>query len=286
MSIASRLKVSPALIGLTIIAAGTSAPELMTSIIASLKGTTDIAIGNVVGSNIFNTLAILGFAGLLKTIKIDKDMLKFDVPALILFSLIFYAFAFDKVIARYEGVLFFLIFVAFSIVAFKRSHLEEINTEELITLKNWSTDIIYLTLGVGALVAGAQLALMGGVSLGQIMGLSERIIGITIISIGTGLPELATSAVASYRGQNQIAVANVVGSNIMNILIVIGATSMIMPLPVNPAILSLDMIWMLAITVGLIPLFMINGFKIDKKLSVFFLGIYTLYLGVLVGLFV
>ena len=278
VSIAARLDVSPAVIGLTIIAAGTSAPELMTSILASLKGTNDIAVGNVVGSNIFNILAILGFAGLLKTNIVEKNMMKFDVPALILFSIIFLGFSYDNIIHRWEGILLLLAYIAFAYVAFKRSRLDELADEEIAILKNWPTDLTYLTLGLVALVGGAHISLIGGESLGRIFGLSERVIGITIISIGTGLPELATSAVAAYRGQNQIAVANVIGSNIINTLVVIGATSSILPLSVNPEILNFDMIWMFAVTVAIIPIFILNKYKIDKKLSFLLLSIYTVYL--------
>ncbi|MCB0415944.1 MAG: hypothetical protein KDD50_16520, partial [Bdellovibrionales bacterium] len=141
VSIAARLDVSPAVIGLTIIAAGTSAPELMTSILASLKGTNDIAVGNVVGSNIFNILAILGFAGLLKTNIVEKNMMKFDVPALILFSIIFLGFSYDNIIHRWEGILLLLAYIAFAYVAFKRSRLDELADEEIAILKNWPTDL-------------------------------------------------------------------------------------------------------------------------------------------------
>lgn len=267
VSIASRLNVPPAVIGMTIIAAGTSAPELLTSVLASLQGTPDIALGNVVGSNIFNMLAILGAASLLKPNRVSRNLVIFDLPALALVSIIFLFFIYDGELSQAEGMssLVLLAGVMYASVQIAKKFEIEAEGEEIIESDSTLKDIGWLILGIGGLIGGAHVALMGGVKLGELVGLSERIIGLTIISVGTGLPELATSAVAAYRGRDDIAVANVVGSNIMNTLAVAGGAASIRSIPANETILHFDGPFMLAITLAVIPLVWIGGRRLNRR---------------------
>ena len=288
VSLALRWKISPAVIGLTIIAAGTSAPELVTSITAALKGAPDIAFGNVVGSNIFNILAILGFASVLKANKVEKSTLKFDLPFLLLASIALILAAYNGLISRWEGGALLVAltgFLAFSFWMAKKegssSLEEEVDNSQM--LKNIWWDGGHLIVGLGALLGGAQLALMGGIQLGELFGLSERIIGITIISVGTGLPELATSAVAAYRGRNDIAVSNVIGSNIMNTLAIIGTTSLVHPMMASQKIVTSDCAWMVASTFIIFPILYLGRGYIRRPMGAFLLFTYISYIGFLIS---
>ncbi|MCB0421825.1 MAG: calcium/sodium antiporter [Bdellovibrionales bacterium] len=274
VSLATRLKVPAAVIGLTIIAAGTSAPELLTSVLASLQGTPDIALGNVVGSNIFNLLAILGAASILKPNVVSKNLVIFDLPALGFVSLLFYFFLYDGAYSQSEGMIslgVMVIIMMISIKVAKHFHLET-DEDDIIQSKSVWMDLGLLTIGLVALIGGAHIALLGGVQIGQLVGLSERVIGVTIISVGTGLPELATSAVAAYRGRDDIAVANVVGSNIMNTLAVAGGAATIKDLPAETNILNFDTPFMLVSTLAIMPLIWFGRKKIHRS-SGFILGL-------------
>ena len=284
ISIAIRVKVSPLVIGLTIVAAGTSAPELITSVLASLKGSPDIAVGNVIGSNIFNILAILGIASLVRPNLIERSLKRFEIPALIGFSLLFYLAGFDEVILRWEGALGLVISVAFLWYAVRRAKAQGAaldSEEDVDVLKNVYYDMGFLIVGMLALAGGAQLALTAGETLGRLAGLSERVIGITIISIGTGLPELATSAVAALRGRNDIAVTNVIGSNIMNTLIVVGTTAVITPINISKQLIEVDAIWMIGVTLLLAPICMKPKSTIDRYTGSSLLVVYLIYLATL-----
>lgn len=287
VSIAIRFDVKPMIIGLTIIAAGTSAPELMTSILASLKGAPDIALGNVVGSNIFNILAIVGISCLILPNQVDRSLARFELPALLIFSLALVFVCLNLVVSPIEGSVFLVALCVFLFLSIRRAKLypaqassEEDEDEDV--LKHWTLDIGYLTAGIVGLLLGANLALEGGITLGRLAGLSERIIGITIISIGTGLPELAASAMAAYRGRDDIALSNIVGSNIMNILLVIGGASLITPMQVDPSILKVDSLWMIAATVALVAAVFLSGKTIGKKTGLAFLLGYAGYIAFLV----
>ncbi|RME15673.1 MAG: sodium:calcium antiporter, partial [Bdellovibrio sp.] len=229
VSIAARLKVSAIVIGLTVVAAGTSAPELLTSFLAAFKGIDDISVGNVIGSNIFNLLVILGISALVRPFLIKQQDFKWDVVFLLTSTFFFFVFLFThREISRLEGGLFLLALSAYFLVSVglaKKGHRSEIAgelQEEIKTLRFVWQDILFLVGGSLFLIYGAQLVLSNSLVLGRFFGISERILGLTVVSVGTGLPELATSFVASLRGQSHLAAANVVGSNIINTLGVIG----------------------------------------------------------------
>lgn len=263
VSLAVRTKISPAIISLTIVAAGTSAPELITSIIAALKNQPDIAVGNVAGSNIFNILAILGLSFLIKPSKAVNQKMGFEWITLLLFTLMTFWMILDFRLAKWEGGVLLAAFV-FSIVTSiyiaKKRGFENVDDDEIEKLKYLIYDFLYLAAGLIFLMGGAHLALTGGVALGKIAGLSEKVIGITIVSVGTGLPELATSAVAAFRGRSDIAIGNVIGSNIMNTLAVLGGTAAILPLSINAQIVQID-IWVVIIAI-LLTLPVIKGFSL------------------------
>jgi cation:H+ antiporter len=289
VSLALRWKITPALIGLTVIAAGTSAPELFTSITAALKGANDIALGNVVGSNIFNLLAILGVASLIKPNRVQKHAIIVEIPFLLVASIGMIVFAYDGTIGRIEGAILVIALAGFLYYSFIKAENEDVNidgADEIASnflLANVYWDIGHLFVGFAALLGGAQLALVGGIELSTIFGLSERIIGVTIISVGTGLPELATSAVAAFRGRNDIAVSNVIGSNLMNTLAVIGTTSLIRPMPASEKIITSDCVWMVAALFMVFPIFYLGRGRIGRPMGIFLLFGYISYLGFLIS---
>ena len=281
VSISARTKIDAATIGLTVIAAGTSAPELVTSLLAAFKGAPDIAVGNVVGSNIFNILAIIGIASLIKPNKVAPSAVKIELPFLIFTALLMYAFGLNNLYSRVDGIIMILALAAFIIYSLRKAKQRGMSAadidEEIEILKSGWHDIGYLVLGFVGLLGGADLALRGGIQIGELAGLSERVIGITIISVGTGLPELVTSAVAAYKGRDDIAVANVLGSNMMNTMAIIGATSVTKPIPVSEKILEYDFFWMIGATVILMPIFLIFKRKIGRTVGAFLLIIYLGY---------
>jgi cation:H+ antiporter len=200
---------------------------------------------------------------------------------LLVFTLGFYYIARDLKISPTEGALSLLaltLLFGFSIVRSQRMGYEAPLDEPIKVLKNWVWDLWYLVAGVAALMGGSHLALQGGISLGEIIGLSERVIGITIISAGTGLPELATSAVAAYRGRDDIAVANVIGSNIMNTLGILGVASLFYPISVSEEMVRVDMMILIAITATIIPIIALGKNKIRRPVGVFLLFSYVAYL--------
>lgn len=260
VSLALRLKVSPAIIGLTIVALGTSAPELITTLIATYKNAPDIALGNVVGSNIFNILAIVGIACLLRPNKVNQQILNFDFPVLLLCTGLFLWIAWNGQVSRLEGGLFALGLVAYivSTIWLSRRKGNPPSPDLEASSRGLIHDVSFLGLGFIALLGGAHLALEGGVWMGTLFGLSERIIGVTIISVGTGLPELATSAVAAYKGRTDLALANVIGSNIANTLGIVGMAALLTPLAASPQIVQKDSIWMMAGTLAVFILILLG----------------------------
>lgn len=280
ISLAMRTKISPAVISLTIIAFGTSAPELFTSILAAFKGASDIAAGNVFGSNIFNVLAILGITFLLCPPAKPTHLMKFEWSVLLLATFGTYFFSRNLVINRWEGISFLTLLAAslfLSIRNARRQGFEADDDEPLETLKTVYLDFAYLVIGLIALIGGAQLALHGGTFIGEWAGLSEKIIGVTIISVGTGLPELATSAVAAYRGRSDIAIGNVLGSNLMNTLAVLGGTAALTPLSISSGFLSVDIWVFLLTTLLLLPIVLGTRFFLSRTCGALMLLVYGAY---------
>jgi len=246
IALAKNLGISAAVIGLTILAYGTSAPELVVSLESALDGHSDMAIGNVVGSNISNTLLILGVTALFYPLTLDKGLLKPDGYVLIIVSLLLWVFAQSGQIGQLEGGIFIVMLLAYTYYTFaqgKKDGFSEIEAEveeEMGDALSQPRAVIYTIVGLVVMVLGGKLLVNGGVKAATVLGVSEGVIGLTIIAIGTSLPELATSLIAARKGQAGMAVGNVLGSNLMNIFGIVGFTAVIQPLDVLPEFLIHD----------------------------------------------
>ena len=231
--IAAKLRIPQLVIGLTIVAMGTSAPEAAVSISAALKGSADITIGNIVGSNILNIFIILGLASAIVPIAIGKSTQKIDAPFMIAISAIFLALGWDGTITRLDGVILLVLFASYiGYMIFEALHSDE-EGDEIKDMKVWQ--MLLATVGGLALVVwGADVAVGAATELATIFGMSERFIGLTVVALGTSLPELFTSVTAARKGNADIAIGNIVGSNIFNILFVVGLSSMIINVPFAP----------------------------------------------------
>src|SRR5690606_16274499 len=237
--LARRFGISPVIIGLTVVAFGTSAPELTVSILAAIRGNTDIAMGNVIGSNIFNIAFILGICALIAPLKVSSQLIKIDIPIMVVVSFFLLWAAYDQTISRTEGFLLFTGIVLYTFLQIKLSvrskNSQEQFKKEFSVKGNLWKDIAFLTIGLGTLIIGADLFVDGAVLGARLLGWSEAVIGLTIIAAGTSLPEVATSIAATLKGERDIAIGNVVGSNIFNILCVLGVSGILSKegLPVN-----------------------------------------------------
>jgi cation:H+ antiporter len=294
---ASRLAVavgiSPLVVGLTVVAFGTSSPELAVSVGGALTARTDIAVGNVVGSNIFNVLVILGLAATITPLAVHEQLIKIEVPLMIVVSVLALAFAIDGSVARWEGALLFLGIVAYTWFAVRQSRKEsaEVQAEYAREFGPQARgprppliwNLFLIALGLGLLMLGAKWLVDGAVDIAQALGLTELVIGLTIVAAGTSLPEVATSVVASLRGERDIAVGNVVGSNLFNILAVMGLAAAVAPegLPVSSSAITFDIPVMIAVAVACLPVFFSGG-VIDRWEGGVFLLYYVLYASYLV----
>lgn len=285
--------VSSLVIGLTIVAFGTSAPELSVSLKAGLVGNSNIAIANVVGSNIFNVLFILGLCAILDPLKVSEQLIRFDVPVMIASSFLILFFSLNGTISALEGIILFFLISAYTVFLVKKSRselkdLREKNDPEFSSKEKISTKDIFIGLaqtifGLGLLVAGAGWLVTGAVSLAKMVGVSDTVIGLTIVAAGTSLPELATSLVATYKGERDIAIGNIVGSNIFNILSILGLSSIFTPggLKVSHELLALDYPVMIGVAVITLPVFF-TGKIISRWEGLLFLISYILYTAYLV----
>ncbi|WP_029038603.1 calcium/sodium antiporter [Salinimicrobium xinjiangense] len=241
-SLAARYGVPSIVIGLTIVAFGTSAPELVVNVFAATTGSTDMVLGNVLGSNIFNVLGILGISALIYPLTVKSNTTWIEIPLSLLAAICVLVVASDTMldgtasnfISRSDGIillLFFLVFLVYNLMVAKSG-----GADEEITTKDYSTGkaVLFIILGLAGLVVGGRLIVTSAVSIAEVIGLSERVIGLTVVSIGTSLPELATSIIAVRKKNVDIAIGNVVGSNIFNIFLILGISGSIVPLGVNP----------------------------------------------------
>ncbi len=273
--IAQRWKVPTSVIAATIIAAGTSAPELVTSFLAGYRGSSDIAIGNLLGSNTFNILAVGGISLFLQPFgKIRGTFVSWVVLAFS--TLLFYLSFADLSLSKLEAFVFLGTLCAFIVLSFFRER-DPGGTFENIESKSFPRTLVFFGVSFAGLVMGAELALTGGVALGQLAGLSERVIAVTIISAGTGLPELATSVAAAFRGHSDIAIANVIGSNIINTLAIPGITASFFSLQINKEFLAFDFYVMAAATLTILLLYLFSNHSIRRFIgALMFLG-YSAY---------
>lgn len=230
-SIAAKMKIPPMIIGLTVVAMGTSMPEFFVSFVSALKGTSDLAVGNVVGSNIFNTMLIVGTTALVTPMVIAKSTVKKDIPFAVLASAMLLPMAIDGSISRIDAAVLFAVFIAFMLYTVRSAKKEKDsgNEEEVKEMPVWRA-VAFLVLGLACLIVGSNLFVDGATAVASLLGVSEAVIGLTVVAGGTSLPELATSVVAARKGQCAIAMGNVIGSNVFNILMILGVTGMIHPM--------------------------------------------------------
>lgn len=280
--------ISPLVIGLTVVAFGTSSPELAVSISAALSGQADIALGNVVGSNIANVLLILGISATITPLVVAQKLVRRDVPLMIGASFLLLLLGLDGKIGRLEGVLMMASIVGYTVVAVRISRQEPsvVRAEYAAEFGECVAPGIRCTLinigliivGLVMLTLGAQWLVNGAVSIARALGLNELVIGLTVVAVGTSLPEVATSVIASIRGERDIAVGNVVGSNLFNILSVLGLTAAITPsgVSVPAAALRFDLPFMIAVALACLPIFF-TGYRIARWEGVLFLAYYVAY---------
>ncbi|MGE4408402.1 calcium/sodium antiporter [Pseudomonas sp.] len=287
--LAAQFGISPLVIGLTVVAFGTSAPETAVSVQASFNGSGDIAIGNVLGSNIANVLLILGMTALVAPLVVSRQLIRLDVPIMIGASLAVLALAWDGQLSRLDGALLFAAVVAYTLFLIISSRREKAAGADDEFAKEFGLDqptkphagLInagLVIVGLVLLVLGSNFLVEGAVALARALGLSELVIGLTVIAVGTSLPELATSILAAFRGERDIAVGNIVGSNIFNLLCVLGLAALVSPaaITVSPNALAFDFPVMIAVALACLPIFFVS-YSINRWEGLLFLAYYVAY---------
>jgi cation:H+ antiporter len=256
--------ISPVVIGLTVLAFGTSSPELAVALGASLSGSPDVAVGNVVGSNIYNILLVLGLATLVRTLIVQQQLVRFDVPLVIGVSVLLWLLSLDGTLSTVEGMLLLALLLAYTAISVRSGRREGAAVdkeyrealEPVAVRSSRARDLLLFGAGLGALVVGAQALVGGATEIARSLGIPELVVGLTVVAIGTSLPEVVTSVVAAFRGQRDLAVGNVVGSNLFNILGVLGITAIVAPggIPVAAQAIEFDMPVMIVVAVACLPL--------------------------------
>jgi cation:H+ antiporter len=284
-TLASRAGISPLVIGLVVVSAATSAPELAVTMGAVISGEPDLAVGNVIGSNIVNILLILGLSAVISPLVIKRQLVRFDMPVMVGLSILLLVVSLDGVISVLDGVLLFGALVIHTVISILLGRKEIVDPKakpDTMPLNSkpvplWLA-LLLLAAGIGLLVFGAQLLVAGAVSIATSLGISSLVIGLTVVAIGTSLPELATSLIAIIRGETDMAVGNVVGSNIFNIGMVLGlpATFFGDGIPVAPAAVAIDLPLMLATAIALLPI-AFTGFMVKRWEGLLFVLLYTAY---------
>ena len=233
-SVAAKLKVPSLIIGLTVVSIGTSLPEAAVSVSASLSGNNSISLGNVIGSNIFNLLMVVGVSSAILPIVTDRDMLKRDMPINIGITVLLGILLFDGNLSRLEALFLLLLLVAYMFLLIRSALKNRVEAEETKVL-SWAKSIVFIVLGVAAIIGGGQLVVNSAKTIALALGMSETLVGLTVVAIGTSLPELVTSVVAARKGDSGIAMGNVIGSNLFNILFILGMAGVIKPLTADAA---------------------------------------------------
>ena len=289
-SIAKKMGIPSVIVGLTIVSLGTSAPELAVSIISDLNGSNEIAVGNVLGSNLFNTLMVLGVTTIVLPLIIIKSKIKTDFFVCIGVSVLLLVLTFDSIIfggetnilSRFDGIILVILclcYIAFLIFKALKTETAPLTEEEKNV--NIFAKIFLMVIGVVAIVYGGDFVVDSASNIAKSFGMSEKLVGLTIVAMGTSLPELVTSIVASLKGENDIALGNVLGSNIFNILLILGVSSVISPIAVGSALLF-DFIYLICITLFIFVLVFLFGKNKEKKLTRFegfiLVGLYAAYM--------
>ena len=271
--LASSLGVSPIVVGLTVVSLGTSAPELVVCLVAALQGNPGLAIGNVMGSNLANIGLILGLTSLVHPLEVKHRVVWREMPVMLLITFAIYPIAFDRVLSRMDGFMLLLVLLAYLVWVFRSGHPDEIKSshgprdsmatsEEEASLLNLK-DIGHVALGSAFLVLGGYCIVKGAVEVASALGISEVIIGLTVVAIGTSLPELATSLVAAMRQEVDIAVGNIIGSNIFNLTAIFGTTAIVRPIMIPETVLSRELAGVVFMSLLLLPILR-NGWQIKR----------------------
>ena len=277
--------VSPLVVGLTVVAFGTSSPELAVTVGSAWSGQADVALGNVVGSNIFNVLFILGISALITPLVVAQQLVRLDVPLMIGASLLLLLFGLDGTIGRFDGLFLFLGVVAYTTFLIRQSRREtrEVQSEYdqalgVSSRNSWAANIGLVSVGLVLLVLGSRWLVDGAVTMATALGVSQLVIGLTIVAAGTSLPEVATSVLAAIRGERDIAVGNVVGSNIFNLMCVLGVSGAVAPagLVVTPSMVGFDIPVMIGVAFACLPFFA-RGYTIPRWQGALILGYYAAY---------
>ncbi len=286
--LAALVGISPLVVGLTVVALGTSAPEIAVSVQAAAGGQGDLALGNVIGSNVFNVLLILGISSLLLPLTVSQQLVRLDVPVMIGASVFLFALAANGSLSMLDGLLLIacaVVYVTFLVVKSRRQQAgaaaefeAEFGPPAERGGREWGKNGVFIVGGVGMLVLGSRWLVAGAVTIAESLGVSQLIIGLTVVAAGTSLPEVATSVIAALRGERDIAVGNVVGSNIFNILVVLGLAALAAPGPiaVPDSVLRFDLPVMTAVAVACLPIFF-TGHTIERWEGALFLGYYLAY---------
>jgi cation:H+ antiporter len=276
-SIASILKIPTIIVGLTIVAFGTSAPEAAVSITSSLTGSNALAVSNVIGSNLFNMLMVIGVSALLGDLLMEKSVLNKDLPFLVAITILFAAFILiGWNITNIEGIILLIILIAYILYLIRSSKKSaDANKVEKAKL-SLPKSIIFIVIGLAGIILGGDLVVNSASDIAMALGMSETLVGLTIVAIGTSLPELVTSLTALKKGENQLVIGNVIGSNIFNILFVLGASSAISAIPLDSSLL-IDVVFMLAVTI-LCFIFGKTQEKYDKKEGIILVALFIVYM--------
>lgn len=269
-ALALKANIPPLIIGLTVVSMGTSAPELFASVEAALEGHPGLAVGNVLGSNVANLALILGLTALIRPVTVDRMALRLDIPLMLGASLLFVAVASDLEMTRSEGIGALVLMGLFIASLFRRAKQQDNPADgDVSETGGWASKSVFALLGVilagtGALYFGSEAFVDGASRFALHMEVSDHVIGMTVVAFGTSLPEIVASGMAAWRGQSDLAVGNVVGSNLFNLLLVLGTTATIMPLPMGPEVLSWDIWWVLGTAAALIPLALLGGLRTPR----------------------
>ena len=280
--VAAHLKVRPLIIGLSIVALGSSAPQMAVSLQATFAQNSDIAVGSVMGSNIFNLLVTLGLSALIIPLRVSRHLLRLDIPLLIGASALVFGLAWNEQLSAFDGALLLGVLVLYLGLLWRQSRHaadpQQAPSVAASTGKPWNSSVLLMLVGLVLLIVAGRLLVAAAVDVAIELGLSERIIGLTIVAVGTSLPALATSLIAALRGQRDLAVGNIIGSNLFNLLGVLGITALLAPTPlsVSPNALDFDLPVMLGVTVLCLPMFY-TGYRITRAEGLLLLALYAVY---------
>ncbi len=282
VAIAKRFQISEFVVGLTIVAIGTSMPEMVVSVISAIKGNGEVAVGNVVGSNIFNTFAILGLCALVRPVYLSADNIRKDIPLGVFISAILMIFAMPGYIDRPHGVAMLVAYFALMIYSIRKGKTEDIDdthcTQESISQMRLWLAILFIIGGLAALIYGGQLFLDNAVRIAQYFGIPQSVIAITLVAGGTSFPELAASVVALIKGKSDIALGNVIGSNIANILLVLGASSAISPLSLGGVtMIDVSVVFAGSLMLWIVPTVFKKN-RLGKRVGMAMLGCFVVYM--------